>query len=259
MLVALALGTLVVWLFGVNFLYVHMSSQMVSALLRILQALPNLDHVLSSGPQILLLCVFHILMHFKAIWLVVALIFLHTGINLFSLLYVSRSKCVKWRAGRGSSWFLLVCAVWQVYHELLYLKSPSMIETQALAPNQTSLVNMSHSCMKANVSKQYDGLPQIGLDVSGCNTSFPSNSTLERDVDMDGISTGPQQYVLPPGIVHMWFVSLMAVAVRINWSLVGEKYNEWQDTHASFQLSTFDKTKLADSGLPPESTPGVAP
>lgn len=209
---------------GMKVLRACTSSDMIWMLIWLLQALSNSSNVFCSGPHILAVCAINVMFHFKNFVAHLVLLLIHSSIIVGIFTYISISKQLKWYAGRGSGWLILCCSAGQSY--LLVCNDMNTFagtHAPSFTPNNTALVNMSLSCTNSFAGSQSHGLlqrPVICASASNGNSMHPL-----------GLET----------LVYLWFLALVALAIRVNWTLVPETYNAWQNQHSSFRLEAVKR------------------
>merc|ERR1712137_1457285 len=58
-----------------------------------------------------------------------------------------------------------------------------------------------------------------------------------RDHDQTSYSQGSySSHAVQRAIVHLWFGAVIALTIRVNWSLLVEKYTNWQNQHGTFRI-----------------------
>lgn len=220
---------------GMEVLRARTSSDMVWILIWLLQALSNSSNALCSGPHILAVCAINVMFHFKHFVAHWVLLLIHSSIILGCFAYISISKQSKWYAGRGSGWLILCCSAWQSYHSVCKdMKTPAGTHAPSFTPNNTALVNMSLNCTNSVAGSQSHSLLQSPVMCGGASN--------ENDIPPLGLET----------LVHLWFLALVALAIRVNWSLVPENYNAWQDRHSSFRFEASKRPGAEQHKQPEE-------
>lgn len=101
--------------YGIHLLNTHKSSDVLLAVAWLVQARTHSNHILHSGPHMLIVSLGFVLIHLEESTSLCLVLLAHAGILVGLLIYKSLSQHMQWYAGCGWGWSLLLAGAFNMF------------------------------------------------------------------------------------------------------------------------------------------------